>query len=228
MKNGIYLIIALTISYLGLNNSVFAYESERILNLKGTWKFAIGDNDKWSDPNYDDSDWERIYVPSEWEAEGFRGYNGYAWYRKTFDFDRPGNMQSFYLVLGKIDDADEVFLNGELIGSSGSFYPGYRTAYNINRRYNIPPDLLKRDDNVISVRVFDEGGPGGILGRSVGIYEYNNPVPPQITLYGSWKFKVGDSMDWKEEGYDDSGWDEITVPDLGKPGVLGLRRFCLV
>ena len=36
---------------------------ERIVNLRGVWKFNIGDNMKWADPNYDDSDWEDIYVP---------------------------------------------------------------------------------------------------------------------------------------------------------------------
>lgn len=207
-------MLALTLIFCGLSIAGLAYEPEKVLGLRGNWKFAIGDNPKWADPNYDDSDWERIYVPSEWEDEGFRGYNGYAWYRTTFDLEQLGNQQSLYLVLGRIDDVDEVYLNGELIGSSGSFHPGYFTAYNVERRYSIPKDLLKRHDNLIAVRVFDEGGPGGILGRNVGIYGYDNPIPPQLTLYGHWKFQIGDNMDWKEEDYDDSGWDGITVPGI--------------
>ena len=105
-----------------------AYDSERVLSLRGTWRFSIGDNEDWAEPAFDDSDWERIYVPSEWEDEGFRGYSGHAWYRKTFDFDAPEDLSAFSLVLGKIDDVDQVFLNGELIGSTGSFHPNYHTA----------------------------------------------------------------------------------------------------
>ena len=107
-----------------------------------------------------------------------------------------------------------MYLNGELIGSTGSFFPGYQTAYNIYRRYAIPSDLIKEENNVIAVRVFDEGGPGGILGRSVGIYASNTPVLGELSLEGPWRFNTGDNVEWKEKSFDDSDWDQIQVPGI--------------
>src|SRR5687768_10787322 len=74
--------------FFGVGSLSVGYAQEdwdKVLNLRGTWKFSIGDNRKWADPKYVDNDWENIDVPSNWEDEGFNGYNGYAWYRKTFD-----------------------------------------------------------------------------------------------------------------------------------------------
>ena len=49
-------IIAVLITALvGMQFSAMSYDMEKILNLRGTWKFSIGDNDRWADPDYDDS-----------------------------------------------------------------------------------------------------------------------------------------------------------------------------
>src|SRR4030095_12002981 len=91
---------------------------DRKVNLRGSWKFSLGDNMSFAKPNYDDSDWERIYVPAAWQTEGFRRYNGYAWYRTTFEIDFEDN-EPLYLELGRIDDVDEVYVNGRLVGHTG-------------------------------------------------------------------------------------------------------------
>lgn len=56
----------------------------QVLNLEGTWKFTIGDDPAWASPDYDDKNWDYVYVPRNWESNGFIDYNGYAWYRKVF------------------------------------------------------------------------------------------------------------------------------------------------
>jgi sialate O-acetylesterase len=167
---------------------------------------------KFARPEYDDSDWERIYVPESWEHEGFRNYNGYAWYRKTVDVKSAHN-DVLYLDLGRIDDVDEVYFNGELIGASGSFPPDYFTAYDYHRRYLIPNELLNNNGkNVIAVRVYDEGGEGGILDSPVGIYHYPNYSENSINLFGKWKFHLFDNPQWAKKSFDDSSWDDIMVP----------------
>ena len=37
-----------------------------ILDLKGDWKFNIGDDERWSEYDYDDANWDEIRVPSSW------------------------------------------------------------------------------------------------------------------------------------------------------------------
>jgi hypothetical protein len=187
-------------------------DREKHLSLNGTWQFILGDNMKFAKPEYNDADWERIYVPSSWQEEGFRHYNGYAWYRKTVVIDLD-TKDALYLELGRIDDVDEVYLNGHFIGRTGGFPPEYFTAYNYHRRYLLPAEYLKKNaKNVIAVRVYDEGGEGGITGPSTGIYNYGNYSANSFNLFGKWKFHLFDNPEWSGEMLDDSKWEDIIVP----------------
>jgi hypothetical protein len=185
---------------------------ERKVNLRGNWKFILGDNAKYADPSYNDKDWESIYVPAAWGDEGFSHYAGYAWYRNSFQIDFQPD-EPLYLQLGAIDDCDEVFINGKLIGGTGGMPPRYFTAFNVNRIYMVPTEyLVKGKPNIIAVRVFDEGGVGGILGKTVGIYSYADHFKVGFQLMGNWKFRLSDDLQWAAENYNDSDWDDIIVP----------------
>ena len=190
-----------------------AMEWERVVNLRGYWKFSIGDDMKWATPDYNDVSWEEIRVPSSWESEGFHGYNGYAWYRTTFEFPKDADGYSLMLKMGYIDDVDEVYINGKLVGKSGSFPPDYSTAYYANRNYPIPGKYLTTEgENVIAVRVFDSQMDGGIVRGDIGIYAYTRGMKLDVNLEGEWKFNTGDNHDWSKTNYDDSNWDYILVP----------------
>ena len=195
-----------------LNVEASCQEREKRATLHGNWKFILGDNMKFAKPEYDDSDWEKIYVPNSWQEEGFRNYSGYAWYRKSIEIDVLNN-DDLYLELGRVDDVDEVYFNGHLIGSTGNFPPDYVTAYNYHRRYQIPMELInKKGKNVIAVRVYDEGGEGGIMGPQAGIYHFPNYSDNSLNLFGKWKFHLFDNSEWSKEEFNDSAWDDITVP----------------
>lgn len=184
-------------------------------DLRGSWKFSIGEREEWQKLSYNDNDWDVIRVPSEWENEGFHGYNGFGTYRKKFTLSKDYEGLMMYLILGYIDDVDEVFLNGEKIGSSGSFPPHYRTAYNAFRKYFIPEDLINfNGENLITVKVYDAELSGGIVSGKVGIYSNSYGIRPDINLQGNWKFKTGDNFNWKETDYNDSNWDQIFVPSF--------------
>lgn len=178
------------------------------INLRGSWKFHIGDKRTWSTTNFDDSGWETIYAPSPWEDEGFNGYDGFAWYRKKFDGRRLSKNENYYLSIGYIDDADEVYINEKLIGFSGSMPPKFKTAYNTERKYPIPTEAINFEgDNVIAIRVFDVTLGGGIIDGSLGIYQ--SPKSRMLVdLQGLWDFVlVGD-----REEKDDAEWKKIIVP----------------
>jgi sialate O-acetylesterase len=183
-----------------------------IVNLKGEWRFSLGDSFKWNEKDFDDNNWDRIIVPSSWENQGFHGYDGFAWYRKEFFLNEDVSDENPYLILGYVDDADRTYLNGELIGLSGGFPPNYNTAYNAFRKYKIPNGLLKKGKNVIAVRVYDQELEGGIMSGEIGIYSFNNEINPDISLEGIWKFKIGDDKLRAEIKYDDSDWDSLFVP----------------
>jgi sialate O-acetylesterase len=207
-----------------LTNLSYPEVWKEIVDLHGYWKFEIGDNSIWTNPNFDDSSWEEIKVPSSWEDQGFPGYDGYAWYRIHFFLTIENITKSLYLHLGRIDDVDDVYLNGNLIGSTGSFPPNYNTAYHIHRGYILPAVYFNSDgNNVLAVRVFDERLAGGILEGRIGIYELQDELSPDIPLSGIWKFSPGDNLDWKEPDFDDNDWINLTVPGFWE--LQGFRNY---
>ncbi|MBU2492412.1 MAG: beta galactosidase jelly roll domain-containing protein [Bacteroidetes bacterium] len=206
------ILISALLLFLSSNISA-AGDWDRILNLRGQWKFSIGDDKKWADIGYDDSNWETVRVPSFWEEEGFYGYNGYAWYRKEFVLAEILKDESVYISLGYIDDVDEVYLNGKFIGSSGKFPPDFKTAYNADRKYPVPAKYFnKNKKNVLAVRVFDATLGGGINSGDIGIYVKSYEFLVDKNLEGEWKFSTGDREEFKEKDFDDSKWNKIFVP----------------
>lgn len=175
---------------------------KKVIDLRGYWKFTIGDEAYWSEPDFDDSEWSDMYVPAAWEEEGFHGYDGFAWYRVNFELKKD-ERNAYYIELGYIDDSDQVFLNGELIGYTGGFPPDFYTAYQSFRRYYLPNHLLYNGINTIAVRVYDTVLDGGILKGDIGVYVREDLPPKVFMLEGIWDFKTNsrrkrDSNDWKK------------------------------
>lgn len=167
-------------------------QSNTVVKLNGMWKFKIGDQSEWASPKYSDAQWSEIYAPSDWESKGFPGYDGYGWYRKTFTIPKTFSNHLLIVELGYIDDVDEVFLNGEKIGQTGSFPPDYSTAYNARRQYVLPGKLLKYDgDNLLSIRVYDSQLEGGIVNGEMKIFSKGLVIVPDIDLSGRWQFSKG-------------------------------------
>lgn len=191
---------------LGLTSS-FSYG--QVINLRGSWKFHIGDRESWSKQDFDDRDWEYIVAPSAWEDEGFNGYDGFAWYRKRFDGKRLSSNENYYINLGYIDDCDEVYINGLLIGFSGYMPPKFKTAYNTERKYNIPSSIINfNGENTIAIRVFDVTQGGGIIEGDIGIYRAERSRL-LVDLQGLWDFALSS---WGESIKNSSQWEKIMVP----------------
>lgn len=183
--------------------------SAQVINLRGSWKFQIGDKSSWSAASFDDGSWESIRVPSPWEDEGFNGYDGFAWYRKKFDGRSLSKNDTYYLNLGFIDDCDEVYLNGVLIGFSGSMPPKFKTAFNNERRYPLSNEMINFDGiNTLAIRVFDVTLGGGIIDGDLGIYK--SPKSRMLVdLQGMWQFHKTWSDKPVPQGND---WEKILVP----------------
>jgi sialate O-acetylesterase len=82
-----------------------------------------------------------------------------------------------YLVLGKIDDRDKVYLNGKIVGRTEYLdeYSGFRKygLWQLYRVYELPPDALQRN-NIIVVEVKDEQLQGGIYEGPIGLMNEQN------------------------------------------------------
>lgn len=181
----------------------------QVIDLRGQWKFHIDDKPEWATATFDDSKWENIFTPSVWEDEGFNGYDGFAWYRHKFDGRLLNKSEIYYLGLGFIDDCDEVYVNGKLVGFSGSMPPGFKTAYNKERRYPLPSDVVNfSGENTIAIRVFDATLSGGIVDGRLGIYRSEKNRNMIVDLDGVWSFATSR----RGEKPTESGWQRIMVP----------------
>ena len=215
MKPKNYKLFVFFVLFILVAVSVRAEDLRKIASLSGTWKFSIGDDSKWANPQYNDSDWDQVSVPGNWEDQGYKDYNGYAWYRKSFRIDEVPVNTTIYLLMGRIDDVDVIYLNGTEIGHSGKLPPDFETAYDRDRKYIIPADLLKKnEENVISVKVYDSFLSGGITDGPTGIYvdEDNNLL--DLNLSGKWKFHTGNDKSWKSVNFNDNDWTTIKVPSV--------------
>ena len=60
------------------------------VKLDTNWKFKTGDDPAWASPGFDDASWGTIDPKTIWEEQGYKGYNGFAWYRFKYS-RRLGN-----------------------------------------------------------------------------------------------------------------------------------------
>lgn len=195
-----------------LNVGLSAQKLKQVKSLQGYWSFSVGDDLSWRWTNHDFSDWDKIYVGSSWESQGYDGYNGYAWYKRKVEMPAMPSNTKLILQIDQIDDADEVYFNGVLIGSTGSFPPNVQTAYSQLRRYPVPPGLIEPDgNNLIAVRIYDVYLNGGILGQA-GLFTDVASAYMLIDLSGSWKFKPGNNANFSSLSFNAADWDTLNVP----------------
>ena len=141
--------------------------------LTPEWKFQTGDSLQWADAAYNDGHWKEITAGIPWERQGYGGYDGFAWYRKSVFIPSSLKKQvigggGLVLTLGRIDDADYTYWNGELVATSGDLPPTYVSAFHKERKCIIPPEKIRWNAfNVIAVRVYDGGGEGGMYTKNV-------------------------------------------------------------
>ena len=141
-----------------------------------TARFRVGDDPAWKAPSFDDSAWQVLSLEKDWFEQGVRNAENFAWYRIRMTI--PSSLQQgitkwVLLDLGPIDDCDETWLNGHLVGKTGSTpedHDGYASQWSKPRRYVVDPKYVRWDkENIIAVRVYNGGEPGGFFERPVRV-----------------------------------------------------------
>ena len=128
-------------------------------------KFCKGDDPAFSAFSFDDSGWQTLSLSTDWNQQGVYHSDAYAWYRLHAVIPsslKKGVTPQFVLDLGPIDDNDETWLNGRLVGRT--------EGWQKERRYLVDPSLVRWDkENVIAVRVYNGADPGGFYDGPVNI-----------------------------------------------------------
>jgi sialate O-acetylesterase len=156
------------------------------------WYNELGQKDEgyqdpqktWYDPTLSTSDWATMKIPGYWVTTELGSVNGVVWFKKEFDVPASMIGQPAQLILGRIVDADSVFVNGVFVGTTGYQYPP--------RRYDIPTNVLREGENIIVVRVISNIGKGGfVLDKHYEIIAGGQI----INLIGDWQYRLGTKME---------------------------------
>lgn len=128
------------------------------VELTGPWKFHTGDNPGWAQPEFDDSGWSTMdlappqgsfdpyigtggFVPG-WTTRGYPGYSGFAWYRLRVNLHDPAEGGLALKMPDNVDDAYQVYANGQLIGEFGRFSSKGVAFYATQpRAFTLPADI---------------------------------------------------------------------------------------
>ena len=157
------------------------YENDLKEALGGFPKKELGMEEKWMLPSTNHSAWKSMTLPTLWENAGYNRLNGLVWF--SFDVNLTDqNLDSMaQLHLGKIDDSDIAWVNGQKVGEM-------KWGNNVERIYPVPAQLLKEGKNNITVRVEDKYYKGGFASKPDKLFLQLGEK--KIPLYGDWKFKV--------------------------------------
>ena len=138
----------------------------------------------WFVPKLITKNWNTMKIPGYWADTKLGQVNGVVWFRKKVNIPSSMLGKQAKLILGRIVDADSVFINGKFVGTTSYQYPP--------RRYDIHAGLLKEGENTIVVRVISNSGRGGfVLDKHYEIIADHDT----LDLKGLWQYRLGAEME---------------------------------
>jgi sialate O-acetylesterase len=146
----------------------------------------------YAKPEFDDSKWKTMKLPTTWEKAGLPEKDGVVWFRKTIDLPDGWEGQTLKLSLGPIDDGDNTYFNGTQVGQTAAFNRG---NWQVPRNYNVPNNLVKKGKLTIAVRAIDLSGEGGIWGKPEQLtLTRADGKGEAISLAGDWKYLLAHEL----------------------------------
>ncbi|MBD3293334.1 MAG: DUF4838 domain-containing protein [Armatimonadia bacterium] len=197
------------------------------------WRFRkdpedIGVAEEWFAAEAVEPDaWQPTEIGVFWGDTEVGDYQGYGWYRTSFEMPAQWEHETVALSFGAVDEQAWIYLNGELVGehtlqSESKDIEGFSIGdlWNVPFTIEVPVEEVKLGEaNSLVVRVHNEVGAGGIWG---GVYVQ----PPSDPLFVSTD-ELPDGVKW-EPGVDytdfrmtriGSGRVDVTV-DADTQGVI--------
>jgi sialate O-acetylesterase len=135
----------------------------------------------WFDTAYVPKEWRKIGIPGYWEDQGIKDLNGVVWYRREIKVPAAMVGKPAKVFLGRIVDADELYINGKKVGNTTYQYP--------QRRYAISSDVLMPGKNLFVIRVTNNAGKGGFVPDKPYCLIADGDT---LDLKGYWQYKVGE------------------------------------
>tara|TARA_B110000879_G_scaffold210926_1_gene302160 strand:+ start:79 stop:2079 length:2001 start_codon:yes stop_codon:yes gene_type:complete len=143
------------------------------------WDQLVVYDSEFKQVDYDDSQWNQVYLPGQFDATTQVDFDGVMWFRKTVHIR---DLRSDYtLEIEAIDDMDLIYVNGNKVGGfAGASYSNSKRAYKVSKR------LLNKGANTIAIRAIDIGGPGTFKGPML----LSSDSGSKISLTGYWSYRM--------------------------------------
>ncbi|HZZ42760.1 MAG TPA: sialate O-acetylesterase [Tepidisphaeraceae bacterium] len=142
----------------------------------------------WEKEGLDDSGWGKVMEPGAWQEKAGWKHNGVVWLRKEIMVPAEWAGKDLVLNLGRIDDKDITYFDGQEVGRTWKENP---LAVFVRRKYTVPGKLVKAGKNIVAVRVWDQGGVGGLMSEPGEMRAMSEVLPGEpVSLEGEWKWKV--------------------------------------
>lgn len=161
---------------------------DSIATATAEWEESIETTDIGLTNNWELNDvpgwqeWPSMLLPRNWESGGLPYTDGAVWFKTSFLLSAEQAESPILMTLGKLDDSDQTYVNGQLVGQMGPD-PG------AIRVYEIPADCLQEGENIITVRIRDYGFVGGFTGSTANLKLQQDIW--QSSLVGYWKYQLG-------------------------------------
>jgi len=112
-----------SVSLFGIENDNLIFKLDSIsgtIDLDTLWRYHLGDDTLWANQDFDDSEWDTISTQLNLLRIDEGTFEGLGWFRLHIRIDSTLRNKSFALLIDQ-QGASEIYLNGNLIQSFGTF-----------------------------------------------------------------------------------------------------------
>ncbi len=218
---------------------------QSILPLNGPWRFSTGDSPEdpathqplWSLPTFNDAAWQNYTLDPQHpdltafeaaqapelpglQSHGHPAYTGYAWYRLRLR-PPPGIHALSLLMPQSVDDAYDVYVNGQKVGSFGHLDRWHLTYPGQAELFPLPSSALSGAQPItLALRFWSaryEADPtyNNVAGGLRGVPLLGPSEPLQVFLHSA--RETGARLSWRRVSL---------AASLGIVGIISLFLFC--
>jgi len=131
--------------------------------VAGEWHFTTGDNNAYAAVAFDDSAWGKMALPA---LIPHCLQKTYYWFRREVVLPTELAGKDVTFDLGRIDDCDEFYVNGQKVGETGVMPKNQPqgeciSAWDQNRDYKVAAKYLKPGTNSLAICIYNNTGTGG-------------------------------------------------------------------
>ena len=119
-----------------------------------------GVSGRWMDPALDDRSWPRVPTAFRFADHELDGFDGTLWLRGRLVVPDAWAGRDAVLHIGPIDDMDQAWLDGEPLAVTEVM-----GQWNQPRAYAVSGARLAAGEHLLTIRVIDTGGAGGLAGE---------------------------------------------------------------